>query len=403
MQTIDSIKDLRVIAARELSVSKNRVARQACLLEGIESITYAWEALLPIEHVFVHDKALAHSFVKELEKRNISCFSVSEGILKKITDTNYLVPFVGVASVNKLFVTSPAEFMLVLDNLVDYGNIGTIIRTAVAFDIHRICFTNSTTDPFFKKTIDASRGAAFMAHYQRFQTGIEMIATLKQEGYQVIATSPHGAALQVLTRLKELPVALVIGNETDGCSTEVLAAADVVVQIPMSPAVESLNVAVAAGISIYELRLKLVIAMIMQKIIGTLGRNLGVAHQLIRQVLDTELKKVSTLSSTQYIVLMVLAVDRNVSYADITRDFGIQKTEIDSFLLPLITDGYIKKEAGKDVVGIMPAGEELIAKLWPLQQRVEHAILENFSEQEKVQLQAMLKRIQDNCQKILAS
>ena len=94
-----------------------------------------------------------------------------------------------------------------------------------------------------------------------------------------------------MTKFTDKPIALVIGNETDGVSGELLENADKIIQIPMQSHVESLNVGVAAGISIYELKLKQVIGMIENKIRATLGREINVTSMFIQQVLDKKLKK----------------------------------------------------------------------------------------------------------------
>jgi tRNA G18 (ribose-2'-O)-methylase SpoU len=77
------------------------------------------------------------------------------------------------------------------------------------------------------------------------------IEYLRKQGFQIITTSPYGSTIQSLVELDSRPIALVIGNETTGVSEELLKAADKSILIPMDSGVESLNVGVAAGISIY--------------------------------------------------------------------------------------------------------------------------------------------------------
>jgi TrmH family RNA methyltransferase len=80
------------------------------------------------------------------------------------------------------------------------------------------------------------------------------VEALRGLGFEVVATSSRGTVLQSETPLRGGRVALVVGNETDGVGPDALGAADHVVRIPMAGGVESLNVGVAAGISLYELR-----------------------------------------------------------------------------------------------------------------------------------------------------
>ena len=85
-------------------------------------------------YVFVHDSRPDHPVIAKLEARNIPIFLTSEGVLKKITDTSYLIPVVGVAALPPVHELND-DFAVVLDNVVDFGNIGTIVRTAAAFGV----------------------------------------------------------------------------------------------------------------------------------------------------------------------------------------------------------------------------------------------------------------------------
>lgn len=404
MEIINSIKDPRVVFARELSTSKGRLANEACLLEGKEQILWAIERKCLVQNVFFHDKTQDDEFLKKLQANNIQCFFVSDGILKKITDTAYLVKFVGIADIKYLMQEPNQDFVVVLDNLQDHGNVGAIIRTASAFGISDIVFTNKDSDAFFKKTIDASRGTIFNAHFKKYSFGIEAVKDLQKKGYQVVATSPHAKNIQSLLKLKKLPVALIVGNETDGSSDDVLDAADIIVQIPMYSSVESLNVSIAASISIYELQIKLLMAMMKDKIQEGIGRNLSVTLQLIKQVFDSELKKVGDINSSQLILIMILVFDQTMTYTQITHDIGKAGKDLDDLLKPLFDNGYIKTELSNQEksITILQLGQELIAKLWPVSQNVENKVLEGFSDDDKKYFEKLLSKIQYNCQKILA-
>ncbi|AJC53426.1 RNA methyltransferase [Streptomyces sp. 769] len=101
------------------------------------------------------------------------------------------------------------------------------------------------------------------------------MTALREAGFQIVVTSPRGTHLQAMAPLRGQRLALVVGNETEGVSDTVQALADLVVQIPMAGAVESLNVGVATGISIYELRMRMILTMLTDRIRDSLGRNLG--------------------------------------------------------------------------------------------------------------------------------
>ena len=375
------------------------------MLEGEEQVSWALKAGMQILYVFIHDKITQHSLLKELEKLNIAYFFISDGILKKITDTNYLVPIVGVAKNPVIEEKKSEEFILVLDNLVDYGNIGTIVRSALAFGVKNLVSTQQGADFFYKKIIDASRGKIFEADIKKFNNDQETINYLKNKGYQIVVTSPHAKHVQSLVNLTEKPIALVVGNETDGCSQAFMDQADIAIQIPMSSEVESLNVAVAAGISIYELKIKLVIAMLLTKIYKNLGRQIGVTSLLIQQAFDVELSKVTDLSAMQVILLMILKCDQFMTMDQVVKDTGEHQEGLELFLNMLLVRGYIQKieQDGKSGIILTKLGEEYIAKLWPITEKTEDKILENFSDIEKAQLVEYITRIQDNCNKIISA
>ena len=405
MEIINSIKDPRVVFARELTTSKGRLKSEFCLLEGKEQIRWAISHNCLIQHIFVHDKAKSDDFIKKLEANSIQYFFVSEGILKKITDTAYLVPFVGVISIKHLMQEPTQDFLIVLDNLQDQGNIGTIIRTATAFKINDIILTNQDSDIFFKKTIDASRGTIFDVHLKKYSSGIEAVKNLQKKGYQVIATSPHANKIQSLIKLDKKPVALIVGNETSGSSDNVLNAADIIVQIPMHNAVESLNVSIAASISIYELQIKLLMAMIKEKIQERIGRDLSITLQLIKKAFDSELSKVGDINSSQLILLMILIYDQTMTYTQITHDIGVSGKDLDDLLKPLLDNSYVQTGSihQENTISILPLGQELIAKLWPISQSVEDKIFEDISDVDKKYLLQLLFKIQSNCNKIIDS
>jgi len=96
---ITSIKDPRVSEARELTSASGRARQGKCLLEGVESIQWAIETRLPIEYIFFKKGQPHDTLHTQLSERAIPCYATTEGILKKISDTSYLVPYIGVARV----------------------------------------------------------------------------------------------------------------------------------------------------------------------------------------------------------------------------------------------------------------------------------------------------------------
>ncbi|GAK59092.1 hypothetical protein U27_06068 [Candidatus Vecturithrix granuli] len=404
IERITSIKDEHVLEARTLSTMNGRRQAQKCLLEDAQIIGWALEANVPIEHVFFHEKITEHPLLNQLQERQIACYAVSDGILKKISDTRYLIPFLGVAPL-------PADvddqshlqdFVIVLDDVRDFGNIGTIIRTARAFGLRDLLATMSDLDLWHRKTIEASRGNVFDVRLKHFASAAETLAFLKQRGFQIVATSPYAPQLQSTVRLQPKPIALVVGNETEGISDIFLQQADVVVQIPMSSQVESLNVGVAAGISVYEFKLKLVLAMLTQYIRSTLGREMNVTGKMIQMALDHDLAAVTTLNSVQVILLMILKCDEIMTLDQVSKDTALFGTELQILLQPLFVQGYIRRCSEQDsAICLTEHGEQFLGQIWGVVERSEERILQAFTTEERQQLMAFLKRIQANCQRII--
>jgi len=124
---------------------------------------------------------------------------------------------------------------------------------------------------FYKKTIDSSRGSVFTASLKRYSCGSEALQSLKKAGYQIVVTTISDSEHQSFAKIQNKHIAIVFGNETEGISKEVNDLADVRIQIPMSGEMESLNVAVAAGISLYEMKTKVILAMLKEKIKDSFG------------------------------------------------------------------------------------------------------------------------------------
>jgi TrmH family RNA methyltransferase len=397
VKTIGSIKDSRIVLARALSTRRGRNAHKKVLLEGEQILDWAIERGVEVEFVLVA-APLAEETVEKYVSQDIEVFAVSDGIQKKITSTKYVIPVVGVGQISPLRGRSTSDFVVVLDEVKDFGNIGTIIRTCQAFGIREVIGTKNDFDVYYRKSIEASRGSVFATQVRQFRGSDETIEYLRGEGYQIVVTSPRGRGLQAELKLRKGPVALVVGNESNGVSQEFEDQADFVVQIPMSQAIESLNVGVATGISVYEIRLKQVLTMIEQQIKSTLGRELNVAGMLVQQALDAELQKVSNLTSRQVIFMMVLKCDREMLVEEMCRQFGILEVEVDEFLEPLAGDALVTYD---EKLMLTVKGEETLAKLWFTIEATEGKILSGFTSDKASELMRQLRQIQRRCMEIV--
>ena len=251
MEKIQSLKDPRIQEARTLNTSRGRSTVNKILVEGEQAIQWALEEGIIFMYVLVAER-FNSPILRLLIDSRITLFHITEGLLKKITDTNYVIPIVGVAQYPNP-KTRNEDFLVVLDGVRDFGNVGTIVRTCHAFGITNILSSKRDFDIFNRKTVSASRGKVYSVNSTSFNDPNEVVQYLRNANYQIIVASPYGDTIQSIAKLTEQPVALIVGNETNGISEEFLAIANSVVQIPMYNDIESLNVGVAAGIRIYEL------------------------------------------------------------------------------------------------------------------------------------------------------
>ena len=167
---------------------------------------------------------------------------------------------------------------------------------------------------------------------------------------------------------------------------------------------ESLNVGVATGISVYELKVRMVLAMLVNYIRANLGREVNVTGKLIQQAFDAQLRRVSDLNSTQVILLMMLACDESIPEAQVARDTATFGDDLAALLAPLFARGLIARlpDAVPPAIRITEAGERTLAQLWSVVERADAAIVAGFSDAEKAQLHAFLQRIQANCANVMA-
>jgi len=145
----------------------------------------------------------------------------------------------------------PGGNIVVLDRLQDPGNIGTIIRTAEGAGYEAVISIRGTADIFSPKVVRAAAGALFRVPVCFVRDAGELVSFVEELGKKLTVTCVRDAQLYSEAELSR-DIALVIGNEGNGCDPAILEQADIRVTIPMGGKLESLNASVAAGILMYE-------------------------------------------------------------------------------------------------------------------------------------------------------
>ena len=217
-------------------------------------IREAIEAGASVEEIFLVEEGGATDIVELAEARGIPTTVVSEPVMAAISDTR--TPQGAVALIHEApavleDVVSTADLVIVVAQVRDPGNAGSLVRSAVAAGASAVIFTHGSVDPFHPKSVRAAAGALFRVPIVRGSTLQTAISALKRARVQVL-----GAAAEATTSADALdltgPVALVLGNEAWGLPAEERSLLDQVVGIPMPGPAESLNVGIAGSILMFE-------------------------------------------------------------------------------------------------------------------------------------------------------
>lgn len=145
------------------------------------------------------------------------------------------------------------EFYLLLDNIRSLFNVGAIFRTADATGIDKIYLGGITGKPISEKVKKVALGAEKTIPWEHHWQSWCIIEKLKKQGFQIVALEQSKRSILYTKFKPKFPLLLIVGNEIMGVSKNLLKKADKIIQLPMHGQKESLNVAVAAGIAIYEL------------------------------------------------------------------------------------------------------------------------------------------------------
>lgn len=246
--------------ARDLQRRKAREKHGRFVAEGVRTVETLLASAVPVTGVLVtaslgaDDRGLA--VLQMAEARRIPVVEVTDAELASAADTDTPQGVLAVASIPSADLAAPAgdARYLVLDALQDPGNVGTVVRTAAALGVTATIALPGTVDFWNAKVVRGSMGALF--HHPVSSRSWEAFASFAaRHGVSLVAADTDGERLDTLDR-DRLPrrLALVVGNEGAGLSPHLAAAVERRVTIPMAPGVESLNVAVATGILLFQLR-----------------------------------------------------------------------------------------------------------------------------------------------------
>jgi TrmH family RNA methyltransferase len=229
------------------------------LLDGWHLITEAVNAGVAIDTLAVCGPTTAaeQAVIDRALRAGATLVQPSAAVLNAMSPVQ--APTGVVATARKPLADAPALLSpapaLVLAGLgiQDPGNAGAVIRSAAAAGATGVVFDEATADPWGWKALRASMGSVFHLPVIRNRAPMAMLAEWQASGVAVVAAVPRGGVSMYSVDLVR-PVAILMGGEGPGLADDALAAADARVSIPMNGAIESLNVAVAAALLLYEAR-----------------------------------------------------------------------------------------------------------------------------------------------------
>ncbi len=224
------------------------------MLEGPDLVEAALESGAEFEALYVDAASLEDVSISRVTQRaqqyGVRVFSLAAGVLEKVADAQTPQPILAAVRFEQRHVTTLPKvgLVLVLHDLRDPGNVGTIIRSADAVGATALVLSGQSVDPYNPKTLRASAGSIF--HLPVVVASIE--ATLSYfEGAQVLASVVRGGRSHRDVDFTKLSVVL-IGNEANGLDAVTIGLCDETISIPMDGRSESLNAGVAASLIAFE-------------------------------------------------------------------------------------------------------------------------------------------------------
>jgi len=249
---ISSTKNPKVAAAARLRKRAFRDEDRRFLVEGAQGVREALAAdPAAIDTLFVADEV--HELAIRARERGVDVIQAADAVMARLTSTVTPQGIVGVAGyVDVALGSVPATgCVAVLHEVRDPGNAGTIVRSADAAGAAGVVFGAASVDVYNPKTVRACAGSVFHLPVVRDVPTAEAVDALRASGHRILAMDAHGSNSLYTTDVSG-PVAFVFGNEAHGLPQEVVAAADATVRVPHAGAAESLNLAAAATICLFE-------------------------------------------------------------------------------------------------------------------------------------------------------
>lgn len=261
VKEVTSLANPIVKDIKSLAMKKFRDQRNAFMAEGLKLVIDALDLGWTIDTLVFAKTAKGNPAVEKVAARTVASgglvLEVTEKVLAAITRRDNPQMVVGVFRQRwkPLAEVRPAagDVWVALDRVRDPGNLGTVIRTADAVGAKGVILVGDTTDPFAVETVRATMGSVFAVPVAKASEQ-EFLAWRKGFGGLLVGTHLKGAVDYRSVDFGGRPVLLVMGNEQQGLTDELARSCDRLLRIPQAGRADSLNLAVATGVMLFEIR-----------------------------------------------------------------------------------------------------------------------------------------------------
>lgn len=261
MQFITSKDNNTIKEIKKIRDKKYRSTSKKFLIEGFRFLEEGFKSKFKIDKIFIKESSLdkfKEKFFSYMENHLENIFVISDSIFKEISGTENSQGVLAIVNMKEEKHNIEDGLYVLVDKIQDPGNLGTIIRTAHSAGCQGIILSSGTVDLYNEKTLRSTMGSVFNIPIIHDED-LTFIKTLMNNKYSLVCSS-----LQTDKNFYEVNLVnnsiIVVGNEGNGISDEIMNMATSKVKIPMLGNTESLNVAIAASIMIYEsVRQKLIV------------------------------------------------------------------------------------------------------------------------------------------------
>lgn len=254
MQIITSKDNENIKSIKKLKERKYRDLNNEYIIEGIKIIKEAINEKAHIKKIIICEECLANNLLDDkllYEIAKYDCIYATRKIFETITDVSKPQGILAIVDKNNTReINYKEDIIIALDGIQDPGNLGTILRTIDSANLTQVIVSKDTVDAYNQKVVRSTMGAIFRINVIEVDNLKEALKDAKKHKYKVMCTDL--SANKNIYETDYNKKVLVIGNEANGVTQEILEFADEKIIIPMLGKTESLNASVATSIIVYE-------------------------------------------------------------------------------------------------------------------------------------------------------